>query len=95
MSYWLPHLLGIDDASGPWYAFWSGFGGFIEGLPGFAILFVVYRRVNCHASRCHRIGLHHVTGTHFVTCRKHHPVHDGSAPASAAAIARAHKEANP
>ena len=37
-------------------------------------LFVLLRRLNCHASGCWRIGIHHVVGTPFVTCRKHHPV---------------------
>jgi hypothetical protein len=37
-------------------------------------LFVLLRRLHCHASGSWRIGIHHVVGTPFVTCRKHHPV---------------------
>lgn len=33
-------FLGIDDVTGPWYAFWSGFGG---DLGEFAIAFGIIR----------------------------------------------------
>lgn len=29
---WLPHILGIDDVSGRWYAFWSGAGADLSEL---------------------------------------------------------------
>ena len=78
--HWIWWHLGLSN-NGPWYAFWSGFG---SDLAEFAIVGVVYRKVNCHDARCWRIGLHHVEGTPYTTCRKHHPVID--APVRAAHI---------
>lgn len=67
----LYHFLGLDNASGPYYLFWSGFGGDLIGaIPLFGVLAVVWRRVNCHQPGCWRIGLHHHEQT--VLCRKHH-----------------------
>jgi hypothetical protein len=57
-------------ATGKWYSFWSSFGAC---LTYFAIFVVAYRKLNCHAQGCWRLGLHHVEGTPFITCRKHHP----------------------
>lgn len=71
----LLHITGADDESGVWYGFWSGFAGC---LPEFAALGLVWRKVNCHARGCPRIGVHQVRGSHFVTCRKHHPDHAGA-----------------
>jgi hypothetical protein len=42
-------------------------------LTYFAIFVVAYRKLNCHAQGCWRLGLHHVEGTPYITCRKHHP----------------------
>jgi hypothetical protein len=39
------------------------------------------------------IGTHHVKGTHYVTCRKHHPVHQDGKKVTAHSIAQAHREA--
>lgn len=33
----------------------------------------LYRRHNCHAKHCLRIGRHPVAGTDYIVCRKHHP----------------------
>ena len=68
---WFLHTFGIDNGSGAWYLFWSGIVG---DLALFGTLFVLLRRLNCHAAGCWRIGIHHVVGTPFVTCRRHHPV---------------------
>jgi len=57
--------LGIDDVSGPWYAFWSGFGSDLGEL---AIVGAIIRHVNCHQKGCWRLGHHH-TGT--VSCHRH------------------------
>ena len=35
----------------------------------------IYRKHNCHAKGCWRIGRHVVSGTDYIVCRKHHP-HD-------------------
>lgn len=66
----LLHILGVDDVSGRWYAFWSGFGG---DLALMATPFTLLRRHNCHVRRCLRIGRHPVAGTTWVVCRRHHP----------------------
>lgn len=66
----LLHVLGIDDVSGRWYAFWSGFGG---DLTIFGALAVWLRHQNCHVQGCPRIGRHQVAGTEWKVCRHHHP----------------------
>jgi hypothetical protein len=75
-SIW-PHLLLAHWLSWPWWpasgkasAFFSGFGADLGELTIFTILF---RKLNCHAPRCPRIG-HHPTadGLHHL-CRRHHP----------------------
>jgi len=69
---WLLHVLGIDDVSGRWYGFWSGFGsdlgeiGIVAGLAG------LLRKHNCEVHRCWRIGRHKTAAGHQV-CRRHHP----------------------
>lgn len=73
--HWFLHVTGISNVSGSWYGFWSGFA---SDIPEFAILAIIYRKLNCHADGCKRIGLHHVKGTNFITCRKHHPTHGNS-----------------
>jgi hypothetical protein len=66
--HWLGEFVGVNSAR--WSAWW---GGFASDIPEFAIFFVLYRKFECHADGCHRLGLHHVAGTGFVTCRRHHP----------------------
>src|SRR6266700_548664 len=74
---WLLHVLGIDDLSGPWYGFWSGFGSDITefGLLGVAVAW--YRRNNCEIHKCKRIGRHeffdHEKNVTHHLCRSHHP----------------------
>jgi hypothetical protein len=65
----LAHLLGLDDASGPWYLWWSGVAGNLSliGAP-----YILWRHHNCEAHRCPRIGRHRTAAGHRV-CRKHHP----------------------
>jgi hypothetical protein len=73
---WVRHVTGADDGSGAWYLWWSGFVGdlvYVGLLAGF------YRHVNCHVDGCKRIGGHHVPGTSFKVCRKHHPTGGNSA----------------
>jgi hypothetical protein len=89
--HWFLTVTGTNNTSGLWYGWWSGFA---SDLPEFAILLLVWRRINCHAKTCWRIGLHHVDGTPYVTCRRHHPVHSGPAPATADQIAAAHARAH-
>jgi hypothetical protein len=89
MLNWLLHTFGLDDGGGAWYLFWSGIVGDLALL---GTLWVLLRRLNCHASGCWRIGIHHVVGTPYVTCRRHHPVVP-TGKVSAEHIARAHREA--
>jgi len=72
---WFSHVLGLDNLSGPFYGFWSGFGSDITELAILGGLVSVYLRHNCHVKRCWRIGRERVEGTTLVVCRKHHP-HD-------------------
>lgn len=65
---------GANNVSGNQYGFWSGFG---SDITEFAILGIVFKRVNCHAKGCHRIGLHHIEGTPYTVCKKHHPLIGG------------------
>lgn len=59
---WVSAVLGLDNVSGRWYAFWSGFGG---DLPIFAGLGAFVLHKNCHTPGCWRLGRH--TGL----CGKH------------------------
>jgi hypothetical protein len=86
MLHILEHITGLTG-NGNWYALWSGIGSDLGEL---TIVLVVWRKVNCHAKHCWRIGLHHVDRTHYVTCARHHPVHDGRRPATAKQIAADH-----
>jgi hypothetical protein len=81
----LLHVLGLDDASGRWYLFWSGPGADL-GILG--AVYGLYRRHNCEIRRCPRLGLH-LTAAGARLCRKHHP--DGHLTVEAAHAA--HEEA--
>lgn len=69
----LAHILGLDNASGCWYLFWSGFGADISELAIVGAIVGLLRKHNCHARRCWRIGRFTVAGTAFVVCGRHHP----------------------
>jgi|SRR5579871_6299580 len=74
---WFMKYTGADVESGPWYGFWSGFGG---SIPDFLILgsiITVYRHHNCHVKGCLRLGKP-VEGTPYLACPQHHPAHMGS-----------------
>lgn len=66
----LSHILGLDNASGAWYLWWSGFFG---DLTIFAVPLILLRKHNCHQKWCLRLGRHPVAGTTFTVCKKHHP----------------------
>lgn len=83
-------FIGVYNGNSRWYLFWGGFGSCLSEL---AILVVVWRKINCHAKGCYRVGLHHVEGTPYITCGKHHPTHPGSSAATAEQIAQAHSDA--
>lgn len=72
----LLHVLGVDNASGRWYLFWSGFVGDVTIL--FAILvapYVQWKRNNCQVVHCWRFGRHPFTEDNVTRhlCWKHHP----------------------
>jgi hypothetical protein len=39
----------------------------------FGIFVILFRKLNCHAPGCWRIGLHKAADGTYVLCRKHHP----------------------
>lgn len=68
----LLHVLGLDDASGGWYLWWSGFVGDLGELAIVGGLVSVYRRHNCEVHGCPRLGRHESAAGHRL-CRRHHP----------------------
>ena len=62
-------ILGLTDASGGWYLFWSGVFGDVT-IFGAGVL--LYRKHNCHVHRCWRIS-RHVTPEGHAVCRTHNP----------------------
>lgn len=65
----LAHLLGLDDASGAWYLFWSGFGADLVYLGALA---TALRKINCQTHGCWRVGRHLNPDTGAHMCRRHH-----------------------
>lgn len=65
----LLHVLGLDDASGRWYLWWSGIGADLGYL---AVVGGLYRRHNCEIKGCPRLG-RHITAAGAHLCRRHHP----------------------
>lgn len=73
MLHWLAHWLGLLNAAGPIYSFWSGFG---SDLTEFALLVGVlgiYRHHNCPVKGCPRITHKKfpVKETPLYTCHHH------------------------
>lgn len=68
------HWLGMDNASGRVYLFWSGFFG---DVTIFASAIAIARHRNCHIKGCWRLGKQ-VDGTAFLACHVHHPDHPGT-----------------
>lgn len=91
---WFTHFFGIDNVSGPFYGFWSGFGSDIGEGAILVGVFSMYRKHNCHVKGCWRIAHHPVEGTPFIVCRKHHPTVPSKG-ASLEHIHAAHRAANP
>ena len=72
MLHFLYYIFGISG-TGSWYAFWSGIGSDIGEIAIFSGLISLYRKHNCHAKGCWRLGRHPVAGTPYTVCRHHHP----------------------
>lgn len=72
MLHALAHFFGIDNLSGPFYGFWSGVGSDVSELAIPGAMYALYRRHNCHAHRCWRLGrFPHPDG--WTVCHRHHP----------------------
>lgn len=69
MIHELARILGLTDASGSWYLFWSGIFGDVTIL-GAVVVFVF--KHNCHTDGCWRLARHQFENG-VVLCRKHHP----------------------
>lgn len=84
VNHWLAVHTGIVDMSGPYYAFWSGFGSDIAefSLVGAAVtgVYQLNRKYNCHQRGCWRIGTHPAAGGQFLLCYRHHPDYQGKKP---------------
>ena len=94
VNHWLAVHTGIVDMSGPYYAFWSGFGSDIAefSLVGTALtgVYQLNRKFNCHQRGCWRIGTHPAAGGQFLLCSRHHPDYHGKKP-TPELIARVHR----
>lgn len=67
---WLLHVLGVDNVSGPAYAWWSGAGADMGELALLGAVLGMFRKHNCHSKGCWRVGRHVVNGTPW--CNRHH-----------------------
>lgn len=85
---WLYTWAGLSNGTGPIYL---GLSGIIGDLALLSVVGVVFHRLNCHQTKCWRIGVHRVEGTPFITCRRHHPLLT-TGPITAEHIHRAHHE---
>jgi hypothetical protein len=68
MLHWIAYVLGLTNASGGWYLWWSGFFGDVTIFAG---LFALYFKHNCHVRGCWRVAKHVVDGSPY--CSRHHP----------------------
>jgi hypothetical protein len=72
-QHWLAVHTGTVNEPGPYYGFWSGFGGILERLVELSVIAaILLRRHNCEVRGCWRIGRHDTAAGHNV-CRQHHP----------------------
>lgn len=69
---WLLHVLGVDSATGRWYAWWSGAGSDVGEAAVIGWLFAFLRKHNCEVHGCWRLGRHATAAGHML-CRHHHP----------------------
>jgi hypothetical protein len=74
---WLVHFMGVDQGmkygQWNWYNFWSGFVSDIGQVAIVGGLIQIYRRHNCHITKCWRIGKYRVIGTPYLVCIIHRP----------------------
>lgn len=93
MLHFLYFWLGLSNASGSQYLFWSGFFGDITIMGGCLAYLVHIRSLNCHVKGCKRFHTFPVPGTPFRACKLHHPTLP-QGDISQYHILKAHKEAN-
>lgn len=74
--WWIEVHTGTVNESGPYYAFWSGFGSDIAEIALVGAIYTAARHANCHVQHCWRIGKP-VDGTPYRACHLHHPDHQG------------------
>lgn len=72
--YLLLHWMGLDNASGPAYLFWSGIGSDITEFAILGTIIKLYWQHKC--ATCWRIAHHAVKGTPWKTCHKHATLRD-------------------
>lgn len=68
---WFMHLMGLDNGSGRWYLFWSGFGANFQEYAMLGAALVLYRKHTCHVQGCARLGRFHAGD--WVVCKHHSP----------------------
>lgn len=73
MIHTLLDWMGLTDASGKPYLFWSGIGADLSEFAVVGGVFAAYRKHNCHVHRCWRLARHPVADTQWIVCRRHHP----------------------
>jgi len=83
-------FFGLTNPSGHAYSFWSGIGADLGEATIITGMLALYRKHNCHARGCWRIGKLGVDGTPYVVCHRHHPAHHGTRKATAEEIQRLH-----
>jgi hypothetical protein len=92
---WLMHFIGaFPRTPSTTYNFWSGFGSDIIEFAIFGGIAKYYRQRNCHAKGCWRLGHHHVEGTPYKVCRRHHPTLSNTRNVPVAQIHDEHAQAN-
>lgn len=80
---WFWHPLGA--CTGPnckGYQLWSGIASDIGEVTLITGLILGYRKINCHAKTCPRIGHYEVEGTPYKVCKYHHPKVPNSGPSA-------------
>lgn len=64
-------IIGLTNASGPFYLFWSGF---YSALTSITVLYILARRYNCHWEKCPKIAWHEDPVGHLMYCKRHLPL---------------------
>lgn len=69
LQHWMAVHTGTVNEAGPYYGFFSGFGGQLTPNPSVVVaIAIAARHKNCHVKGCWRLGHPH-EGT--VRCRRH------------------------